>query len=447
MSKHQCSLCQSELLESELSFCLCCHAAVCGKCTRTTYANRMNIGLCVRCTAPDYGFACGRCRKHISYGAIEFFCDMCAIPICYNCVEKGTSFECGQLKCSLCCKCPMSQGLRNVVIRHEVDEAMLLQLPIPLVSRAEPVRLPSPQARAAAAMVKATMCTKYRNLFGQEKLGEGAQGVVYKCHTEENEVVVVKEMVFNDTDVSVFEAHARQVERMRRLNHPHLIRYLDVSVRDDPLRICVVMPFYNEGDLKKFIERQREPVTEVRLCSIVLQIAGALNYLHRQDPPLVHRDIKPENILLLNNEEQVLLMDLDLCRTVDVTASVIKRREVSPTYEYRAPELEKTHGDTKADVFSLGVVMFVLATLPDFPCVRTDSGEALVLSASEWSPSALERAIQRDIKRVRRYTYSDEFIRLVVSMLVHQPAERPTSESVVHRLQSIMEQRLMEGKE
>ncbi|KAG5473900.1 hypothetical protein LSCM1_04535 [Leishmania martiniquensis] len=447
MSRYQCSLCKSEVLESELNFCVCCRAAVCENCTQDRYPNRINIGLCWRCMPPDYGFACGRCHQHISYRYLEFFCDMCAIPICFECVASGNSFECGQLKCSLCCECPTSQAPRNLVIRHEVDDALLLQLPIPLVSRAAPVTQPPPQTRTAAAAWPSTMSTKYRKLFGQEKLGEGAQGVVYKCHTEENEVVVVKEMVFNDTDLAAFEAQARQVERMRQLSHPHLIRYLDVSVKQDPLRICVVMPFYYEGDLKKFIERQRKPVTEVKLCSIVLQIAGALNYLHRQEPPLVHRDIKPENILLLNNEEQVLLMDLDLCRTVDVTASVIKRREVSPTYEYRAPELEKTHGDTKADVFSLGVVMFVLATLPDFPCVRTDTGEMLVLSSSEWSPLSLQRAIQREIRRVKLYTYSQEFISLVVSMLVHEPAARPTSEVVIQRLQKIMEQRLMEGKE
>ncbi|KAG5499115.1 hypothetical protein GH5_03819 [Leishmania sp. Ghana 2012 LV757] len=447
MLRYQCPLCKLEVLENELNFCVCCRGAVCEKCTRDRYPNRTNVGLCMRCVPPDYGFACGRCRQHISYGDIEFFCDMCAVPVCFHCVASGTSFECGQLKCALCCERPTSQAPRNLVIRHEVDHALLLQLPIPLVSRAAPVVQPPPQACVSAAAEALTMNIKYRKLFGQEKLGEGAQGVVYKCHTEENEVVVVKEMVFNDTDPAAFEAQARQVERMRQLNHPHLIRYLDVSVKEDPLRICVVMPFYNEGDLKKFIERQRKPVSEVKLCSIVLQIAGALNYLHRQEPPLVHRDIKPENILLLNNEEQVLLMDLDLCRTVDVTASVIKRREVSPTYEYRAPELEKSHGDTKADVFSLGVVMFVLATLPDFPCVRTDSGETLVLSSSEWSPLSLERAIQREIKRVKRYTYSQEFICLVVSMLVHEPTARPTSEVVIQRLQKIMEQRLMEGKE
>jgi hypothetical protein len=447
MSTYGCELCHSRHTERELNFCICCRNAVCEKCTRLRYPNRTSVGVCAQCTSPEFAFRCGRCSQPIPCIELQFFCDLCAVPICFSCVSRGSSFECGELKCAECCDGPMSQAPRNGHIRHVVDDAFLRSVPLPIVSSAMPVAAPPPPARIAAVAAAAVKGTKYRKLLGREKLGEGAQGVVYKCHTEENEVVVLKEMIFNDTDVGAFDSQARQVERMRQLNHPHLIRYLDVFVMDSPLRICVVMPFYNEGDLKKFIERQRKPVTEVKLCSIVLQIAGALNYLHTQDPPLVHRDIKPENILLLSHEEQVLLMDLDLCRTVDATASVIKRRDQSPTYEYRAPELEKSYGDTKADVFSLGVVMFVLATLPDFPCVRTGSGDTLVLSASEWTPSSLARAIQREIKCVRHYTYSDDFIKLVVSMLVHQPAARPTAEAVIHRLQSIMEHRLMEDKE
>ncbi|KPA80667.1 putative protein kinase [Leptomonas pyrrhocoris] len=447
MSTYRCALCHSSHADTELNFCVCCRNAVCDNCTRLRYPNRTNVGVCARCTPPAFAFRCGRCAQPIPYAEVEFFCDLCATPICFSCVAGGGSFECGQLKCFDCCDYPMLQSPRNAYIRHDVDDLFLRNVPLPLVSSASPVAASPPPARIAAVAAAAVKSTKYRKLLGKEKLGEGAQGVVFKCHTEENEVVVLKEMIFNDTDVGAFESQARQVERMRQLNHPHLIRYLDVFVVDSPLRICVVMPFYNEGDLKKFIERQHKPVTEVKLCSIVLQIAGALHYLHTQDPPLVHRDIKPENILLLSHEEQVLLMDLDLCRTVDVTTSVIKRREQSPTYEYRAPELEKSYGDTKADVFSLGVVMFVLATLPDFPCVRTVSGDMLVLSAAEWTPASLERAIQREIKSVRRYTYSDDFRKLVVSMLVHQPAARPTAEDVIHRLQAIMEHRLMEGKE
>ncbi|KPI82961.1 putative protein kinase [Leptomonas seymouri] len=447
MSTYRCSLCHSSHADRELSFCICCRNAVCDTCTQLRYPNRSSVGVCARCTPPQFAFRCGRCAQSIPHNEIEFFCDMCATTICFSCVCRGSSFECGLLKCFDCCDYPMSQAPRSTLIRHDVDGLFLRSVPLPIVSSASPVTAPPARACIAAVAAAAARNTKYRKLLGREKLGEGAQGVVYRCHTEENEDVVVKEMIFNDTDIATFDSQARQVERMRQLNHPHLIRYLDVFVIDQPPRICVVMPYYNEGDLKKFIERQRKPVTEVKLCSIVLQIAGALNYLHTQDPPLVHRDIKPENILLLSNEEQVLLMDLDLCGTVDATTSVIKRRELSPTYEYRAPELEKSYGSTKADVFSLGVVMFVLAVLPEFPCVRTESGDSLVLSAAEWTPKSLERAIQREIRRVRNYAYSTDFINLVVSMLEHQPVDRPTAEAVIRRLQVIMEHRLMEGKE
>lgn len=455
MTEYQCTLCNSIYESDSLNYCISCRSAVCEKCSRVCYPNRARVCSCIRCPPLNYVFSCGRCNCGIPYADLEFFCDMCALPICFDCI-RSDSFEGGLLKCAKCCSEPMTQAPLLRMVGSLVTEDLLRRLPVPLVSSAAPTAGPSVKSEAPSSSSSLRMmttteapphCSKYRKLLGKEKLGEGAQGVVYKCRTETGEIVVSKEMMFMSTDMASFEAQVRQVARMQKLNHPHLIRYLDVVVQKEPLRICVIMPYYNEGDLKKFIERQRKPVTEVKLCSIVLQIAGAMHYLHTQNPPLVHRDIKPENILLLNNEEQVLLMDLDLCRAVDITASVFKRREQSPTFEYRAPELECSMGDTKADVFSLGVVMFVLATLPDFPCVANDKNEMVVLSAPQWTDESLRRSIYREVKKVRRYSYSEEFIQLVISMLIHEPAKRPTAGEVMNRLQHIMECRLMEGKE
>lgn len=291
--------------------------------------------------------------------------------------------------------------------------------------------------------------TKYRTLLRKQKLGEGAQGVVYKCYTTDGDVVVSKEMLFDESESNSFALQLRRSERLRQLSHPHLIRYLDVYPLLHPCRVVVVMPYYVEGDLKKFIERQKKPIPELCLCSIVLQIAEALNYLHQQDPPLVHYDIKPDNILLLNHEQQVLLMDLDLCSTADNTgylSSTTHRRRVSTTFEYRAPELEKTIGSPKTDVFSLGVVTYVLVTLPEFPFVRTDKNEELVLSSPEWTSSALDAAIRRAIRGVVGYCYSPMLVSLIVRMLAIDATIRPTSEEVASRLRDIMESRLRSGE-
>ncbi|KEG14057.1 protein kinase [Trypanosoma grayi] len=289
--------------------------------------------------------------------------------------------------------------------------------------------------------------SKYHHLRSRELLGQGGQGLVFKCVTYDGEIVVSKEMTFTDNDRTLFLARLHQAENMRKLSHKHLIKYLDVIGSENPLKIAVIMPYYSEGDLFRFIKRQRGPIGEHKLCSIILQIASALDYLHTLNPPLVHRDIKPDNILLLNRE-QVLLMDLDLCRSYDAQPSASARvlqeqQEASPTFEYRAPELAHSAGSVKSDVFSLGVVAFVLATLPEFAVLQNDSGTTTVLNDSDWTRNSLALAIRRDIQRHTR-NYSDELIMLIINMLRHKPAERPKAMEVRVQLSKIMERRLLE---
>lgn len=434
--------------QSQLACIGGCGGLVCPTCAVVQFPNRQHAGVCGRCRPAKAAFPCGRCGRPQLCDAFEFFCDMCAEPLCSSCLF--TSFEEGQLKCAQCCDYPAARLLANSAARsvpHVITEAAMGAFPAVLVDvSAHPSAAASPSTAAPAAAP-----SKYEHLTDRGKLGEGAQGVVYKCRTAENDIVVSKEMIFDDHDRAVFESQLRQAIRMKELAHKHLIKYLDVYARFEPMRIFVIMPYYNEGDLKGFIERQREPVKEYRLCSLVLQIDEALEYLHTERPPLVHRDIKPENVLLLSNEEQVLLMDLDLVRSVDVGASVLKVKSQSPTYEYKAPELATSLGSIKADVFSLGVVMFVLATLPDFPFAESPAGP-MVLSASDWTPESLEAAIRRDVRKVghkmsKPYSYSEPFTQLLVDMLRHDPIRRPSSTEVSTRLRKIIEDKLLSGKE
>ncbi|CCW59736.1 unnamed protein product [Phytomonas sp. EM1] len=442
----RCYICQKGINDDTIQLCVSCSRLVCSRCTPMVFYNRYQSALCSKCPTPQMTHSCGRCGLQISLFELFFFCSMCAVPLCTGCL--CFSFENGSLKCFQCCDSPICWKLPSTQASYQLTEQFLARLQkAPDVTK-PPLREANPDPTSSTLISSAlerTTCSEYTHLYDKQKLGEGAQGVVYKCRTVDNKTVVSKEMIFDEVDRSVMESRLRQALRIKALSHPHLICYLDVILREDPLRICVIMPYYDKGDLREYITRQRAPVKECVLCSIALQIGLALKYLHTQAPPLVHRDIKPENVLLLDNEEQVLLMDLDLCGAADLMCSLSNRKVPSSTYEYRAPELANTTGSTKSDVFSLGVMMFVLATLPEFPCVRSENGEYMVLSAPEWTPHSLGMVIRREIWQVKNYVYSELFIQLLVNMLTHDPDLRPTSTQVCDTLAEIMEQRLMQG--
>uniref|UniRef100_A0A8R1DZM7 Protein kinase domain-containing protein n=1 Tax=Caenorhabditis japonica TaxID=281687 RepID=A0A8R1DZM7_CAEJA len=110
--------------------------------------------------------------------------------------------------------------------------------------------------------------------------------------------------------------------------------------------------FFGYGDLYETI-RKNSRIEEPDACIITLQVASALAYLH--DRNVVHRDVKPENLLLVD-KFSVKLCDFGLACHV---LGPLYRICGTPTY--CAPEvLQMTGYSTKCDIWSLGVVLFVM---------------------------------------------------------------------------------------
>ncbi|KAH8605757.1 Protein kinase domain [Trypanosoma vivax] len=423
-----CSFCDDR--NNKIYACMACSTTVCGSCSRRP-PNRPNTVLCKMCEAKlPPATPCSRCTCIADDINTIDYCELCANPLCAECLPF--CFESGVLKCSSCCPVPLRLAGDRAIREYLLDKfRIILSPPIP----------PAPTAPTAAPCQ-----SRYAQLRRLKKLGEGAQGVVYKCETADGEVVVTKEMTFSPGDRRFYETRLKRAKKMLDISHEHIIRYLEVVGCGDPPKITIVMPYYSEGDLFNFIKRQNTAIGEQKLCSLSLQIATALRCLHSQRPPLVHCDIKPENVLLLNKEEQVLLMDLDLCRSFearsDATDSERGPMDSSPTFEYRAPELTRTSGSPKCDIFSLGVLMFVLATLPEFVMLRNSKGVMSVLSDRDWTSSSLSKAI-RDAINCRSRGYSEKLIDLIIGMLNHNPSARPGAEEVVEKLTRVMESLLL----
>lgn len=269
-----------------------------------------------------------------------------------------------------------------------------------------------------------------RNLRKISRLGSGAQGDVWLCHlaTDAHRQFVLKEIKCKDDAEA--KGRYQQSVRLMDLKHDHLIRYLAVQLQPSSPICCVIMPFYAEKDLATHIRNAKSRFDESYIGSLGLQIACALRFLHSHNPPIIHGDIKPENILMTNNKDQVLLMDLDT--SVELVGNVHQIAVKEGTTAWMAPEAINEHRATPlSDIWSLGLVVFVLAVLPEYPMIENE-----LVNATRWSKSAELTFHVETLMRTRGY--SAPFAKLVASMLSHDEKLRPTATVLEEQLTVVM---------
>ncbi|ETO61289.1 CAMK/CAMK2 protein kinase [Phytophthora nicotianae P1976] len=180
-----------------------------------------------------------------------------------------------------------------------------------------------------------------------KEIGEGSFSIVHRAvNRMTGQVCAVK-------CCKISQALEEEERLLRTLSHPNVVGLEGVYARDANLHY-VVMDYLKDGDLcDQLIERQRLAEPEAR--RIIRQVVEGLAYLHRRC--VLHRDIKPENILIHGN--MVKIADFGLAKQLEHSTSML--RHSCGTLEYAAPELlcGRPYG-LKSDVFSLGIVLYVL---------------------------------------------------------------------------------------
>lgn len=163
----------------------------------------------------------------------------------------------------------------------------------------------------------------------------------------------------------------REVDIMRRLNHPNIIKF--VEVYEDVDHLMMVMEFCPGRELFDVI-LARKFYQEDDARPVFAQIARALFYLHSLN--ILHRDIKPENVLIMTDPDHngypvAKLLDFGLSKNA-ATGSAAKTFVGTPCYlapevEYTSKGLGGTYG-LPADCWSLGAVLYVMlvARFPEF---------------------------------------------------------------------------------
>jgi eukaryotic-like serine/threonine-protein kinase len=195
----------------------------------------------------------------------------------------------------------------------------------------------------------------------EKLLGAGGMGEVYLASEARlNRKVALKilppEFVADAERVARFEREARAVSA---LNHPNLVTIYDLGSLDDMHYISME---YVEGRTLRELAAGRLKLKEI--LSVVAQAAEALAAAHRAG--VVHRDVKPENIMV-RADGYVKVFDFGLAKLLeapsDGNVAETQAGAVMGTLAYMSPEQAAAEPlDARTDVWSLGVVLYELAT-------------------------------------------------------------------------------------
>ncbi len=251
----------------------------------------------------------------------------------------------------------------------------------------------------------------------QELIGMGGMANVYKAQDViDDRPVAVKilrdEFVGNTEFLRRFKNESKAIAV---LSHPNIVRVYDVTFTS---RVNSIIMEYIDGiTLKDYIERQ-SVLTWKEAVHFTLQILRALQHAH--DKGIVHRDIKPQNIMLLQNGT-IKVTDFGIARFARSEVKTITDRAIGSVHYISPEQAMGDNTDEKADIYSVGVMLFEMLTgrLPfeaDSPVSvalkQIQSQAVRPTSLNPDIPAGLEditvRAMQKDA--YKRYSSAAEMI-------------------------------------
>jgi serine/threonine-protein kinase len=193
----------------------------------------------------------------------------------------------------------------------------------------------------------------------QEEIGRGSMGTVFRASDPMIErtvaVKTINALQIQDGSVEPRRRFLREAKAAGRLSHPCIVTIYDVGEFEDTAYI--VMELLEGRSLKDVLDcGERIPLATA--AQIVLQTADALGFAHRQG--VVHRDIKPGN-LMLTKQGLVKITDFGIARIDQMSRT--RTGVVIGSPRYMSPEqVSGRKADGRSDVFSLGIVLYELAT-------------------------------------------------------------------------------------
>ncbi|MGO8764013.1 MAG: protein kinase domain-containing protein [Limisphaerales bacterium] len=206
-----------------------------------------------------------------------------------------------------------------------------------------------------------------------ECLGRGGMGVVYKARQKTlNRFVALKLLAPERvSDAKFAERFAREAQALAALNHPNIVTVYDFGQAGGCYYL--LMEFVDGVNLRHLLRARK--FTPEEALAIVPPLCDALQFAHERG--IVHRDIKPENILL-DTSGRVKVADFGIAKMLGpgngesggetgLSSNVTQSAIGTPAYSAPEQKTDPRRVDSRADIYSLGVVFYEMLTgqLPD----------------------------------------------------------------------------------
>jgi serine/threonine protein kinase/Tfp pilus assembly protein PilF len=252
--------------------------------------------------------------------------------------------------------------------------------------------------------LKAALADRY---VVEREVGRGGMATVFLAQDLKHDRRVALKVLHPELAAALgSERFLREIKVAARLNHPHIVPLHD-SGRAGEL-LYYVMPFVEGESLRDRLRREKQLALE-DATQIARQVAGALDYAHRQQ--IVHRDIKPENIML--HEGEALVTDFGIAKAVSAAGreNLTQTGSAVGTPAYMSPEQAagEVEPDGRSDIYSLGCVLYEMLvgsapfTGPTAQAIITKRFTEPVPSARAARatvPEAVEQAVTRSLAKV-----------------------------------------------
>ena len=191
------------------------------------------------------------------------------------------------------------------------------------------------------------------------KLGEGGYGGVWKVRHKKTGLIRAMKRIpkirHNQTKITDI---INEIETLKQLDHPNIVKLFEFFIESDGYYL--IIEYCSGGELFDII-KQKHKLPEAITANIMYQIFNAVNYCHKTKK-VIHRDLKPENILIESIDQvtgyyNIKIIDFGTAKIYEHNRT--ENKIVGSTY-YIAPEVLNQNYNEKCDIWSCGVILYML---------------------------------------------------------------------------------------